>query len=285
MKIVYFGSSSPLSLTPLITLIQSHHTLCAIVINDDINSDFNVISPNTIKSIAFNNSIPVLNYNIQGTELDNQVAAIQADLIFVSCFTRRIPKSILAEAKYGGVNLHPSELPLYRGPVPLFWQFRDGISEFGISLHRISDELDAGNIIAQKHIQLMDGISIQSATQQIADESCGLVISALEELEENTICEVKQNQAIVTYQSFPTSVDYTVSTKWTAKRIYNFINAYKAENITFLCNLSGKDVLLTNAKSYRAVPYPGMNGKEVSYKDTSVFFTCAEGFIECEYKG
>lgn len=285
MKIIYFGSSSPLSLLPLKALLKSHHTIAAVVVQEDISSDFNVVSPNTIKSLAFNNSIPVLNYNEQTTNLVTQLKSINADLIIVSCFARHIPYLILSMANLGGINLHPSLLPLYRGPDPIFWQYRDGVENFGVTLHQLTDEFDAGDIISSKKVKLADGLSIEEVTQQLATIAADLITVTLQEIEQNNTCRVKkQNQDLASYQSLPVENDFAVNVSWTAKRIYNFINAFKATNVIFICDIYGRIVKLVSAKSYQIEPYPGMDGDVVLYKGNTVIFACENGFIECEFK-
>jgi len=290
MKIVYFGSSSLLSLTPLQKLIKSEYSLSAIVVKDDLNSDFKVISPNTIQSLAYNNSIPILSFNNQSSRLEAQLAAIKPDLIISSCFSLRISLSILSLARLGAINIHPSLLPRYRGPDPLFWQYRNGVDKFAITLHQITEEFDAGDIIMQKEVKLVDGLTINDATQQLANLAAELIIKSLYKIEEKIISREKQNQDLATYQSFPGKDDYTVSTTWEAKRIYNFINAYKNHNMPFSCDVYGRTLKLVNAISYQAEAYPdmtspNMNSKEVLYKDDTVMFRCQEGYIECEYTG
>jgi len=62
MNIIYIGSSSPFSLTPLKSLINSQYNVAAIAFDDASNSDFNIVTANSIQALAFNNSIPLINY-------------------------------------------------------------------------------------------------------------------------------------------------------------------------------------------------------------------------------
>ena len=53
-------------------------------------------------------------------------------------------------------NLHPSILPLYRGPVPTYWQIRNGEQLTGFTLHTVAPKIDAGEPLYQK-IVAVDG--------------------------------------------------------------------------------------------------------------------------------
>lgn len=148
MKILYIGSSGPLSLIPLQALINSRYTICAIAVDED-NGEFNVINSGFIQSLAFEHSIPLIKLNETLTDVVLQISSYQPDIILVSCYARLISQSITSVAKMGAFNLHPSLLPCFRGSTPLFWQFRKGTSNFGITLHCVISEFDTGKILSQ----------------------------------------------------------------------------------------------------------------------------------------
>ena len=45
------------------------------------------------------------------------------------------------------LNVHPSVLPSFRGPTPLFWQFREGEHETGVTLNMVEEDVDAGDAV------------------------------------------------------------------------------------------------------------------------------------------
>ncbi len=281
MKIIYIGSSGSLSLIPLQALISSKHEICALAF-DDLNTSFNVVTPNSIQSLALRNSIPFIKFDKKYTGVLSQLTSYQADLIIVSCYARKLPYSIFSLSKKGCFNIHPSLLPKFRGPVPLFWQFRDGISDFGVTVHRVDEEFDAGNIISQTKVEMRDGISIKEATELLAFTARDLILSTLNDIEDNSTIEIQQNKPASNYQSFPVLGDYTVSPLWTAKRIYNFINAYKAKDASFLCEVDGVNYKLINAYSYQENPYDNMNGNITLQEGDKISFACQNSYIQCQ---
>ncbi|WP_448574583.1 formyltransferase family protein [Thermomicrobium sp.] len=100
--------------------------------------------------IAARHAIPVVHVPTRSTlfELDND-ERIPADLGVISCFPWKIPSRLIRHYPFGMINIHPSLLPDFRGPSPLFWQYRDGRLRGGITLHWVTDELDSGPIIDQ----------------------------------------------------------------------------------------------------------------------------------------
>jgi methionyl-tRNA formyltransferase len=74
---------------------------------------------------------------------------LKPDLIFVTGFPWRLPAELLSIPRLGSINTHPSALPKYRGPNPLFWQMMNGEAEMGMTIHRMDAEFDTGPILAQ----------------------------------------------------------------------------------------------------------------------------------------
>ncbi|GAB3707880.1 methionyl-tRNA formyltransferase [Nocardiopsis oceani] len=82
------------------------------------------------------------------------------DLLIVFGFAWKLPRSVLDIPGHGVINVHVSMLPEYRGPAPLLWAIRNGDRTGGITVHRMDEDFDTGNILAQKDgIPLADDIS------------------------------------------------------------------------------------------------------------------------------
>lgn len=284
MNIIFVGSSGVLSFMPLQALINSKHTVCAIAIDEHRHSDISTINSGTLSSFAFHHSILIINLKNDINSVLHDAKKHQPNVIITCCYPRKVPESILSIAKQGAYNLHPSILPSFRGPVPLFWQFHQGVDDFGITLHRMSSEFDSGNIVAKKYLQMPDGVSLQQATELIAESGSRLILAFLEELSKNSIDEVTQNESISSYQSFPTAADYRVSRSWTAKRIYNFIKAYKEKNVFFVCTVAGEEFKFIDALSYQNDTSDMLQGKEYVIEGDEITFSCESGFIKCRIK-
>ena len=280
MNILYIGSAGPLSIVPLQALINSNHNICAIAFDDDLNSDFTIANSDSLRLIALNNSIPVI--NLKHSDKVSQIQSYQPDIILVSCYARLLPQSILAIAKKGSFNIHPSLLPAFRGPNPLFWQFREGIDNFGVTLHRMADEFDTGNIISQEKVVIHDGVSAYDASKLLAKVASSLVLKMLDNIENDTISEIVQNKHEASYQSYPTNQDYSICISWTAKRIFNFIKAYKGTGVSFLCEVNKNKLKFTDVYSYQNNPYFNMKGSLFVQKDKVVTLACQSGYIQGE---
>ena len=282
MKIIYFGSDSSLSLIPFLSLIKSKHELSAFVY-DNLNSEFAVINTSSIQSIALNSSISLLQIGNDYTKIVPQLRDYRPDVILVSCYARLLPQSIISIAKYGCFNLHPSLLPQFRGPTPIFWQFKQGVNDFGITLHRVTVSFDDGSIVAQKKIKIEDGLHKDGVTELLASESEDLILNFLAKLESDTVTEREQNDISSSYYSYPKDSDYTVSTLWTAKRIYNFIKAYKDDRDIFYCESGNVVYTLTDVHSYQSKKYS--KNKKISFEEEGwTILECDNSYLVCKVK-
>ena len=69
--------------------------------------------------------------------------------LLVACWPYRIGQDLIESASRAALNLHPSLLPAYRGADPIGEQLRHGDTQFGVSLHLLSEALDRGDIISR----------------------------------------------------------------------------------------------------------------------------------------
>ncbi|NJM42015.1 MAG: hypothetical protein HC853_15300 [Anaerolineae bacterium] len=81
------------------------------------------------------------------------LAALKPDLIVSASFPWLLPPEVLATARLGAINLHPTLLPAYRGPNALR-QIYDGASHIGSTLHWIDSAFDTGRILSQHRAPL-----------------------------------------------------------------------------------------------------------------------------------
>lgn len=285
MNILFIGSSGPLSLYPLNTLLSSGHSICAIAMEITqtnpfynplfpISTNTNDLTSTHLDSFAQNNNVPVIIFDKPLEHYLSNISLYSPDIIIVSCFGKKLPQCILTIPKYGCFNLHPSLLPDFRGPTPIFWQFRNGARKFGVSLHRMTDHFDSGDIIKQSSIEFEDGIHHQQAKLLLSELAADLVVDVVNNFENSINQAACQHQSLAHYYSYPSSEDYEVNTNWTARRIYNFIKAYAGENILFPCNINGKIFYLLNA-----IDYNNQSATIFELTDDQVTFSCARGTI------
>jgi methionyl-tRNA formyltransferase len=135
----------------------------------------------TPADIAETQGVKVLDVrDLKRPAFEDSLSALRPDLIVVAGFPRLIPSNVLAIPKIGIVNFHPSLLPKHRGGTPNRWVIRNGETETGVTVHLVSDEYDAGDIVAQEKIAVRPHETWGDLERRSADLSAHMVHDVLE---------------------------------------------------------------------------------------------------------
>jgi methionyl-tRNA formyltransferase len=242
-RVIFFGIRCRMSLVPLVSLVERGVEIRAVVVPatrvhgrpvSPISSAVPRMSraflplavpgkSETIDQVAARHGIPVFQAgSLRHPMTIDTLRTLEADVIAVSCFPRRLPPSLLGIAPLGALNLHPSLLPAYRGPDPLFWIFRDGGRKAGVTVHLITADLDAGDNESQRAIELPDGIGGDALEAQCAEIGGELLAEAVWSLRQGTARRTPQDEREATYQPWPSPSDMVIDPGWTARRAFNF---------------------------------------------------------------
>jgi len=92
---------------------------------------------------------------------------IRPDLLLLACLPHLVGHTARRTARLGALNLHPSALPRFRGPDPVFWQLRAGTTRAGVTVHVATDAVDAGPIVVQRFREVEPGIRAETADEAL----------------------------------------------------------------------------------------------------------------------
>lgn len=112
-----------------------------------------------------------------------RLRALAPDLIVAAAFGRIIPPQVLEVPPLGGINLHPSLLPRYRGAAPIPRAIAAGDAETGVTVLYITDQLDAGDIILQRVVPIAPDDTSATLEARLAREGADLLAEAIRLLE------------------------------------------------------------------------------------------------------
>src|SRR2546428_7680039 len=109
----------------------------------------------------------------------DDLRALQPDVIITVAYGKMIPPSILALPPRGGINVHPSLLPKYRGASPIQSAVADGQREAGVTIMYQSEALDAGDIILQRRVPIELDDTGQTLEAKLAEVGAQALVEAL----------------------------------------------------------------------------------------------------------
>lgn len=133
-------------------LANSHHHLVGLVTNPDrpAGKGKHLEMERGIKRLAVAAGVPVFQpESINTPESLAFVRAWQADLFVVAAYGQILSQELLTLPRLGGINVHSSLLPRYRGSAPIVWAIYHGETETGVTIIRMSPRMDAGDILDQ----------------------------------------------------------------------------------------------------------------------------------------
>lgn len=225
--IVFFGTDS-FSVSALRHLIDAGYSIAAVVTKPDSRSGRGqkMVAP-AVKTLALEHGITVWQPT-KVTEIADDLKALGDNLIGVlSSFGRIIPQSIIDLFTPGILNVHPSLLPLYRGPSPIETALINGDMQTGASLMLLTAAMDAGPVYDQV-IYPLNGTETQSELyEKLADLGSSLLIQYLPRIIEGTLQPTEQ-KGEPTYSHLLQKADALVDPKNdTAAFIARHVRAYE----------------------------------------------------------
>jgi methionyl-tRNA formyltransferase len=155
------------------------------------------------------------------------LGAYRPDALLVFGFNWRLPADVLAVPRLGALNVHPSALPNYRGPSPVLWAIRNGDPCMGLTVHRMTGQIDAGPILAQ-----VDDLPLpERVTRQEIWEVQQAALPALmdEALDRAARREqgAPQDEGVATYAGFPPPDWLTVTWQESRRSTHNQVRVLR----------------------------------------------------------
>ena len=175
--------------------------------------------------------IPVRNPNHSDT-----IAAIrrlEPDILLMACLPFVVGRVARGAARLGALNLHPSALPRYRGPDPVFWQLRDGLRRVGVTVHVATDAVDAGPVVVQRLREVRPGTGARALTAELVRTGIRALVEVLPDIEHRMRDATPQDDSAATRQPWPCAGDYRLDTSWSAERAYRFIAGARGSAAVF----------------------------------------------------
>lgn len=201
---------------------------------------------------------------------------IEPDLLLLACLPHVVRRATRETARLGALNLHPSALPRFRGPDPVFWQLRAGEARAGITVHVATGTVDAGPIVAQRWLEVRAGISAEALTTALVRLGVRALAEALPDIERRIRHAVPQDESAATRQPHARPEDFRLDTTWTAERAYRFIEGARGPATLFEIGSGEGEVVVERAVGFGPA---SRNGPPVVHSGGIVAIRFAEGVL------
>lgn len=204
MNRVILFTSSPLALSVIITLVKME-VLGAVVVSPSFEDGVEKI----IQTLQKNN-IPVLYQPEKETnKFLKELRSLNGDLGLVFIYNKILQKDLYSLFVMGCFNIHPSPLPKYRGFHPLLWQILKEEKKSALTIHKITDEIDGGDIALSFEFDILESDTLGTLTEKISQIAPFLLESFFKKLKENSLEFSKQIHP--TYNPKPSLKELTIN--------------------------------------------------------------------------
>lgn len=185
------------------------------------------LTPTPVAAFAIENNIPVFTPDHLDSQAREEISAIKADLLVCFAYGHIFGPKFLAMFSYGGMNIHPSLLPKYRGctPVPAAILNRD--KETAVTVQTLSLKMDEGDILAQEIVELNGTETGESLLNYSAEIGAKLVCKILKEsAAQKSLIKGVPQQGEASYTGIITKNDGKIDWNEAAEVIEAKIRAY-----------------------------------------------------------
>ncbi|WP_068273907.1 methionyl-tRNA formyltransferase [Aldersonia kunmingensis] len=224
MRIVSFGFQTWGRKT-LQALIDSEHEVVLAVTHPASDDSYKGIWSDSVEELAREHGIPVHLTERADAETIDLVKRAEPDVIIVNSWYTWMPAELYDLPPHGTLNLHDSMLPKFTGFSPVLWALISGAAETGLTVHRMDEQLDAGDILVQKSLPIGPNDTGTELVLRGMELIPAAVNEALNALETGTATWRPQDKAARTYFHKRSDRDSLLDWADTAVDLERFVRA------------------------------------------------------------
>ena len=202
MRIIFMGTPDFAVNSLEAILAAGHQVVLAVTQPDKPKGRGKNMQFPPVKECAIAHEIPVYQpRRIREPECVEYLRQYEPELIVVAAFGQILPMEILTMPKYGCINVHASLLPKSRGAAPIQWAVINGDPVTGVTIQRMAEGVDTGDIIAKVEVPLDTKETGGSLFDRLAEAGAALCVEAMATIEAGTATYTPQNEAEATHVS------------------------------------------------------------------------------------
>ena len=209
-------------------LIQQgrHHMIALVTQPDRPQGRKQEIIPSLIKQTAQAHGILVLQpEDVNGPESLDVISRFQPDLLVTAAYGQILSPALLAIPRQGGINLHGSILPAYRGAAPVARAIQNGETETGVTVIQMTPRIDAGGIAATAATPIEPEETAGELEERLARLGAPLVACVIDALAVGPIVVQRQERSKVTRAPKLRKEDGLIDWSRPARDVHNHVRA------------------------------------------------------------
>ncbi len=272
MKLIFFGTSN-FAVPALKALHEAGHEICAVVTMPDQKAGRAMqLTPPPVKIAAQELELDIFQPDtLKSDEFFETFASWDCHIAVVAAYGNIIPATYLDALKYGFLNIHPSLLPLHRGPSPIQTSIMQGDEVLGVTIMKLDKGMDTGPLLAQIKFHPAADESFPEIHDKLAALGAELLVETIPEYIAGRIEPAAQDDNQATITKMITRADGRIDWSRPARDIYNLIRALNPEPGTWTTwrdkILAIKKAALDNSGQLQILSVQLEGKKETPFKD------------------
>ena len=200
IKTIFMGT--PMSVVPVFRLLYELpgvEVVAAVTPPDRPRGRGRQLQASPVKQEALRLEVPVLQpRSLRNRDVQAQLASLQPDVIVVAAYGILLPAGVLELPAHGCLNLHPSLLPLHRGPSPVETAILEDDKTTGVSLMLLDEGMDTGPVIARTEVELTGRETAGALTDRLFELGGALLADCIDGWVRGEMTAEPQDDALAT---------------------------------------------------------------------------------------
>ena len=232
MRIVFAGTPK-FAVKSLSVLNQSEHEVVAVYCQPDRpKGRGKVLTACPVKIFAEKNNLLVIQpEDLKDKQNQKQLTLLNPDIMVVVAYGQILPKAVLQIPKLGCLNIHASLLPRWRGAAPIERAILEGDRETGISIMKMNEGLDTGDILLEKKCTISNHETAQTLHDTLSNIGANAILETLNMLPTLKARPQQNNEA--TYAEKVTKDEAQINWHQSAEKISRVIRAFNPRPIAY----------------------------------------------------
>jgi methionyl-tRNA formyltransferase len=227
LRVVFCGNPE-FAIPTLRELISSSHDVVSVVTSpDQPQGRGRKLAPMPVKAFAELHRLHVVSpESLDDPEFLKELTELRPDVLVVVAF-RILPRAMFAMPQWGALNVHPSLLPKCRGPAPIQWTLLRGETETGVTIIRLTEEIDGGGMLAQRKTPVFPDENFGALHDRLAEVGAQMIVEMLDRLARGErIQPILQDESGVTKARKLKAPDFVLNFSTPSAEILNRIRAF-----------------------------------------------------------
>ncbi|HHT9155739.1 MAG TPA: methionyl-tRNA formyltransferase, partial [Candidatus Tripitaka sp. YC43] len=205
--------------------------------------------PPPVKELALESGLRVLQPDsVNEGPFLAELRGLAPDIIVVVAFGQRLSRAFIELPRICCINLHASLLPKYRGAAPVNWAIIRGETQTGVTVLRVAEKMDSGDIIAQDFVEIDPEENAGELEERLAIIGANLLTKVVDGFAHSNVYFLPQRHELATMAPKLKREDGMIKWAQPDQKVHNFIRGMNPRPGAYTSLPSGKRLLILRSR-------------------------------------